>query len=49
MAYTHSTSCNITEPNVGLVNVPDLKLETLREISQSEELLPASVSSVMAV
>ena len=34
-----------SEPNVGLVNVPDSKLEKLREANQSENLIPASVCS----
>lgn len=35
--------CTI-EPNVGLVYVPDKQLDTLRDISKSETMLPAAVS-----
>ena len=34
------------EPNVGVVNLPDQRLERLAEIFQSKEILPATVSFV---
>ncbi|HIL73585.1 MAG TPA: redox-regulated ATPase YchF, partial [Verrucomicrobia bacterium] len=37
--------CTI-DPNVGVVNVPDARLEVLSKISGSAELIPASVEFV---
>ena len=34
------------EPNIGVVNLPDPRLDTLAEIFGSERILPASVSFV---
>lgn len=37
--------CTI-EPNVGIVNVPDSRLETLAKITQSEKTIPAAIEFV---
>jgi ribosome-binding ATPase YchF (GTP1/OBG family) len=37
--------CTI-EPNVGVVNVPDSRLERLRELAASEKVIPAAIEVV---
>ncbi|MEX1120125.1 MAG: redox-regulated ATPase YchF, partial [Terrimicrobiaceae bacterium] len=37
--------CTI-EPNTGVVNVPDLRLQALAEISKSEKIIPAAIEFV---
>ena len=38
--------CTI-EPNVGIVNVPDNRLNVLGEINKSEKVVPAAVSIIL--
>ena len=39
-----SSSLKSAEPNVGIVNVPDRRLDKLGVINKSEKVVPAAVS-----
>lgn len=45
--YFYTTIINTIEPNVGLVNVPDQRLDQLGVINKSVKVVPAVVSNTL--